>query len=438
MSGFPVKNLGKGVSEQSEEGRNRVKESQTGTGAKPPQASTFATREVKPSERSRHVHYAIRDILEVSEQAKAAGKQMLYLNMGAPPLFDFPTPPHMIEATYQAMRAGYNGYAPSLGTGEAIEAIRAEAARQGIHNVQEVFVTSGVSEGIEIAFAALLNPGENMLIPSPGYPLYEATLAKLGFAANPYYLDENNEWQPDLDDLARRINNKTRGIAILHPNNPTGSVIRREILAGILELAARHGLVVFSDEIYNKLLLDPVECVSIASLAPELPVVTLNGLSKAYLAPGFRIGWGILSGEEHSVADYREAITKMLRVRLCANHPAQYAIRPALEGNQDHVVQAVEKLRRRRDLTVFLLNSIPGIHCVSPQAAFYAFPRLEIAQSDTEFVFQLIRKTGVVVVPGAGFGQTLGTKHFRIVFLPPEEVLREALERIREFVRKRQ
>ncbi|MBI4478609.1 MAG: aminotransferase class I/II-fold pyridoxal phosphate-dependent enzyme [Acidobacteria bacterium] len=391
---------------------------------------------MKPSERSRHVRYAIRDILEVSQQAKAAGKQLLYLNIGDPSLFDFPTPPHVIEAIYQAMQAGYNGYAPSLGTEEAIEAIRAEAARQGIQNVQEVFVTSGVSEGIDVALAALLNAGENLLIPSPGYPLYDATLAKHGFEANPYYLDENNEWQPDLDDIARRINDKTRGIVVIHPNNPTGTICRRETMAGILELAARHGLVVFSDEIYNKLLLDPVEYVSLASLAPEHPVMTLNGLSKGYLAPGFRMAWGILSGEERSVADYREAIAKMLRARLSANHPTQYAIRPALEGNQDHIVQTVEKLRRRRDLTVSLLNSIPGIHCVSPQAAFYAFPRLEIAQSDTEFVFQLIRETGVVVVPGAGFGQPPGTKHFRIVFLPPEEVLREALERIREFVGK--
>ncbi|MBI4459333.1 MAG: aminotransferase class I/II-fold pyridoxal phosphate-dependent enzyme [Acidobacteria bacterium] len=396
-------------------------------------ASTLTSWEVKPSERSRHVRYAIRDILEVSEQAKAAGKKLIYLNIGDPPLFDFPTPAHVIEAAYRAMKAGHTGYAPSLGTEDSIEAIRAEAGRQGIQNIQEVFVTSGVSEGIEIAFAALLNPGENMLIPCPGYPLYEATLAKLGFEANPYYLDESNEWQPDLDDMARRINNKTRGIAVLHPNNPTGSVIRREILAGIVELAARHGLMVFSDEIYNKLLLDPVECVSIASLAPELPVVTVNGISKAYLAPGFRIGWGILSGERRSVAGYGEAIAKMLRVRLSANHPAQYAIRPALEGSQVHVTQMVEKLRRRRDLTVSLLNQIPGIRCVSPQAAFYAFPRLEIAESDTEFVIRLIRETGVVVVPGEGFGQAPETKHFRIVFLPPEELLKEALDRIAEF-----
>lgn len=396
----------------------------------------LAPPEVRPSERSARVRYAIRDVLLVAEQAKAAGKRLVPLNIGDPLQFDFRTPPHIIEATYQAMRAGHTGYAPSLGTAEAVQAIRAEAGRQGIRNVQEVFVTYGVSEAIEAALASLLNPGENLLIPSPGYPLYEAALAKLGFESATYALDEANGWQPDLEDLARRINGKSRAIVVINPNNPTGAVCSREILAGILDLAAQHGLVILSDEIYNKLVLDPIEYISIASLAPELPVVTFNGLSKAYLVPGFRIGWGILSGEERSVARYREVLAKILRARLSASHPAQFAIRPALEGNQDHIAEVNEKLRRRRDLTVSILNSTPGIHCVSPQAAFYAFPRLEISRSDTEFVRELIRETGVIVVPGEGFGEAPGTKHFRLVFLPPEETLRDALERIGEFARK--
>ena len=396
----------------------------------------LAPPEVRPSERSAGVRYAIRDVLLVAEQAKAAGKRLVPLNIGDPLQFDFRTPPHIIEAVYQAMLAGHTGYAPSLGTAEAVEAIRAEAGRQGIRNVQEVFVTYGVSEAIEAALASLLNPGENLLIPSPGYPLYDAVLAKLGFEPMPYALDEANGWQPDLEDLARRINGKSRAIVVINPNNPTGAVCSREILAGILDLAAQHGLVILSDEIYNKLVLDPIEYISIASMAPELPVVTFNGLSKAYLVPGFRIGWGILSGEERSVAHYREVLAKILRARLSASHPAQFAIRPALEGNQDHIAEVNAKLRRRRDLTVSILNSVPGIHCVSPQAAFYAFPRLEISRSDTEFVRELIRETGVIVVPGEGFGEAPGTKHFRLVFLPPEETLRQALECIGEFARK--
>ena len=402
----------------------------------PAPAGTAAAAEVRPSERGAQMRYAIRDVLKVAQQAREAGKQLVPLNIGDPLLFDFRTPAHMIEATYQAMLSGHNGYAPSVGIPEAIEAVRAEAARQGIGNVQDVFLTSGVSEAVEVALAGLLNTGENVLIPSPGYPVYEVSLAKLGFDATHYYLDESNAWQPDLDDIARRINNKTRALVVINPNNPTGAVCRREALLGILGLAARHGLVIFCDEIYNKLLLDPVDYVSLASLAGELPVVTFNGLSKSHLVPGFRIGWAILSGGQRSLANYSEAIAKMLRARLSANHPAQFAVRPALEGDQGHIPAMIAKLKSRRDLTVALLNSLPNVHCFSPQAAFYAFPRLEIARSDAEFVTELVQETGVIVVPGTGFGQAPGTQHFRLVFLPPEDSLRDALDRIGEFARK--
>ena len=394
----------------------------------------LVAREVKPSERSARVRYAIRDIMLVAQEAKAAGKELLYLNIGDPLLYDFPTPRHIIEATFEAMLAGHNGYAPSSGTEGALAAVRAEAKRSGIRSVQEVFVAAGVSEAIEVSFAALVNPGENVLIPSPGYPLYEAALVKLGAEGIPYTLDEQDGWQPDLDDIARRVNPKTRGIVVINPNNPTGAVCRRDTLLGILEIAAHHGLVVFADEIYSKLLLDPVEYVPLASLAPELPVVTFNGLSKSYLVPGFRMGWIIISGEEHGLLHYREAVAKFLRARLSANHPSQFAIRAAIEGDQGHIPGVIEKLRRRRDLTVSLLNSFPNVRCFSPQAAFYAFPRLEIPRSDTEFVMDLVRQTGVVVVPGSGFGQAPGTKHFRMVFLPPEEIIEKALRRVGEFM----
>ena len=410
-----------------------MKDSSYSKSAKQRQGSTLTAGVVKPSQRSAEIHYAIRNI----HLAQAAGKKLLFLNIGDPLQFDFSTPSHIVEATYQAMLAGKTGYAPSSGVEEATQAIRDEAGRQGIQNVQDVFLASGVSEAIEIALASLINPGENLLIPSPGYPLYQAVLTKFGAEAVPYYLDESNGWQPDPDEIARRINSRTRGIVVINPNNPTGAVYSREVLSAILDLAARHGLVAFSDEIYSKLVLDPVSHVSLASLAPELPVITFNGLSKAYLVPGFRIGWGILSGEGSSVADYQKAIGKMLRLRLCANHPEQFAIRPALEADQSHISEMIAKLRRRRDLIDSLLNSIPGISCVRPQAAFYAFPRLEISGSDQEFISSLIRETGVVVVPGSGFGQQPGTKHFRLVFLPPEETLGQALQHIGDFLRSR-
>lgn len=393
-----------------------------------------ASREVIPSERSHRVRYAIRDILLVAQEAQAAGKQLLHLNIGDPPAYDFTTPRHIIEATFEAMLAGHNGYAPSSGIPEALRAIRAESERQGIRSIQEVFVSAGVSEAIEVCFAALLNPGDNILIPSPGYPLYEAALLKLGGEPVLYQCDEQDRWQPDLDDIRRRVNSRTRGIVLINPSNPTGAVCRRETLQGLLEIAARHRLVTFSDEIYNRLLLDPVEHIPIGSLTDELPIVTFNGLSKTYLAPGFRMGWIVVSGREKDLRQYREAIAKMMRLRLSAHHPAQFSIPAALEGTQDHLPGVLEKLRRRRDLAVSLLNSIPRVHCVPPQAAFYAFPRLEIERSDEEFVKELVRHTGVIVVPGSGFGQAPGTRHFRMVFLPPEETLRKALGLLGEFL----
>ncbi|MBI2817442.1 MAG: aminotransferase class I/II-fold pyridoxal phosphate-dependent enzyme [Acidobacteria bacterium] len=398
-------------------------------------ASSVSSIELKPSERSTRIRYAIRDIMLLAEQAKAAGKELVRLNIGDPILYDFQTPRHIIEATYRAMLAGHNGYAPSLGVEEAVEAIRREANSRGVRNIQEIFVTSGVSEGIEVSMAALLDPGDNMLIPAPGYPLYEATLAKLGCMPVYYHLDEANAWQPDVGEMAKLVNSRTRGIVVMNPNNPTGAICRKELLKEILNLAARHGLVAVSDEIYDKLLFDESEYVPLASLAPDQPVVTFNGLSKAYLVPGFRTGWGILSGHEQEVAAYREAIAKMLRVRLCSNQPSQFAVRPALEGDQSHIALMVEKLKKRRDLAMSLLTSIPNVSCFTPQAAFYAFPRLEISRTDQEFVADLIRQTGVIVVPGSGFGQQPGTKHFRMVFLPPEETLRKAIGRISDFAR---
>ncbi len=398
-------------------------------------AATPATpsRRVKPSERTERMHYAIRDVLLVADQASATGKKLVNLNIGDPLLYDFETPPHMIEAIYHAMRTGHNGYAESKGVPEAIEAIREDAHRSGIVNIQEIFIHSGVSEGIDMAVAALVDPGDNVLIPSPGYPLYDTVLAKLGTEAVFYRMDESNGWQPDLDDIASHINNRTRAIVVINPNNPTGAVYSKESLLGILELASRHGLVVFSDEIYSKLLLDPVEFTPIASLAPELPIITFSGLSKAYLAPGFRTGWAIISGNRNDLAGYTEGIARMLRARLCSSNPMQFAIEPALVGDQGHIPRMVEKLRSRRDRMMKIFESFSRIHCVAPQAAFYAFPRLDIPRTDTEFVRDLIMETGVIIVPGSGFDQAPGTRHIRLVFLPPEQLLDQALPRIGHF-----
>jgi len=392
-------------------------------------------KKIIPSHRTEKITYAVRDIVLLADEVARQGKDMLYLNIGDPNKFDFQTAPHILEKVFQAMRDNHNGYAPSSGIEEARRAITDSARSKGIDRIRDVFVTTGASEAIDICLTALVNPGENVLIPSPGYPLYSAIINKLSAEPRPYYLNEDDNWQPDLSDIASRIDEKTRAIVIINPNNPTGAVYREEVLQGIVDLALEHNLVVFSDEIYDSLILDDIPHLSTASLSVDLPVITFNGLSKNYMAPGFRIGWGIVSGPEDSLRSYVEAINKLLRARLCANHPIQWAIKAALEGEQDQLFDAREKMVRRRDITVEMLNAIDGITCVRPEGAFYAFPRLHIKESDDEFVRELIRDTGVVVVPGSGFGERPSTKHFRVVFLAPEEVLEEAYRRIDNFIR---
>ena len=392
-------------------------------------------KEILAAQRMAHVHYAIRDVAVLGDQLAREGNEILHLNIGDPLIFDFHTPPHLIEAVYRAMRDGKNGYAPSLGIDEALEAVRAEAERNGLRNIQSVFITQGVGEAADVCLAALLNPGENVLIPSPDYPLYTAVLAKVGARPNRYALDEARDWEPDLDQLARSISRDTRALILINPNNPTGAVYSRPTLEAIAEIARRHNLVIFSDEIYNKLILDGGPTYSIAALAPDIPVVTFNGLSKNYLVPGWRVGWGIVSGDPVAVKPYVEAIHKLLRARVCANYPEQFAIRPALEGPQDHLAEVNAKLRVRRDLTVKYCNSMPHVSCVKPRGAFYAFPRLDLAESDENFVKQLLFEKHVLVVHGSGFGQAPGTRHFRIVFLPDEATLTRAYENIAAFLR---
>ena len=394
-------------------------------------------REVAAAQRLENVRYAIRDLACVADEVAKKGHKILPLNIGDPINFDFQTPAHLIEAVYKAMKDGKNGYAPSPGIKEAIDAIRGEAARKGITSVQDVFVTSGVSETVDICLSALLNPGDNLLTPSPDYPLYSAVLAKLGIELNTYALNEDDGWQPDLIDVHKKIGPRTRGIVLINPNNPTGAVCSRRMLEAVAELARRNNLVIFADEIYDKLVLDDDAQISLASVAPDVPVVTFGGLSKNYLAPGWRIGWGIVSGDAAAVKPYVEGIGRLLRSRLCANHPEQYAIKAALEGPQDTLHEVLSTLRSRRDLTMKWCNSTKRVSCVSPKGAFYAFPRLDIPEGDDVFVKELLVQKHVLVVHGSGFGQKAGTKHFRIVFLPDEQTLTTAYAGIADFMKTR-
>jgi len=395
------------------------------------------TREIAAASRLHNVRYAIRDLACVADEVIKQGHKVLPLNVGDPLSFDFQTPPHIIEAVHKAMRDGKNGYAPSNGIPEALEAIRGEAARKGITTVRDVFVTSGVSETVDLCLSALVNPNEDLLTPSPDYPLYSAVLCKLGIRLNAYDLNEEDAWQPELADIERKITPHTRGIVLINPNNPTGSLCTRQMLEQIAELARRRNLIVFADEIYDKLILEDTAHLAFAAVAPDVPCVTFGGMSKNYLVPGWRIGWGIVSGDAAAVKTYCEGVHRLLRARLCANHPEQYAIKPALEGPQDHLIEVRRKLRSRRDLTQKWCESTPRISCVAPRGAFYAYPKIDIPESDEIFVKELIRQKHVMVVHGSGFGQKPGTRHFRIVFLPDEPTLTKAYAGIADFIRER-
>ncbi|HUI82957.1 MAG TPA: aminotransferase class I/II-fold pyridoxal phosphate-dependent enzyme [Candidatus Binatia bacterium] len=394
--------------------------------------------EVLAARRMANVRYAIRDLVVTAEEVARQGHEILYLNIGDPCKFDFHTPPHMIEAVLKAMVDGHNGYAESLGIRSALDAIRNQAERNGFREIQSIFTGYGSSETIDSCLTALLNPGDNVLTPSPEYPLYGAILAKLDCPPNAYDLDEDNGWQPDVADIERKINSRTRAILLITPNNPTGAVYSKRTLEQILELARRHGLVIFADEIYDKLIFDPAEKhVSIATLATDVPVISFNGLSKAYLVPGWRIGWAIATGPREVLHPYMEAVHRLLRARLSAPHPFQHAIRPALEGPQDHLEEVLRKLRRRAELTVAWAKRTPRVKLTPPKGAFYAHPMLEIPDDDLAFVTDLLRQKHVLVVHGSGFGQKTGTRHMRIVFLPPEPGLGVAYDAMTEFMRER-
>ncbi len=401
--------------------------------------ATASVREIISALRMENVRYAIRDLAVLADEVARQGHKILPLNLGDPLKFDFATPAHMIAAVEKAMRDGRgNSYAPSLGIDEGLVAVRNDAERRGFQNIQSVFITAGVSEAVEMCLTALLNPGEDVLLPSPEYPLYSAVLAKVDSPLNPYYLDEENGWEPNIEEMESKITKRTRAIVVINPNNPTGAVYTRKKLEAIAELARRHNLVILADEIYDKLILDD-DCphISLATVAPDLPIITFSGLSKPYLAPGWRVGWGIATGEAAVIKPYLEAVHKLLRARLCSVHPTQYAIKPALEGPQTHVPEMNAKLRRRRDLTVKWANSTPRVSCVAPKGTFYAYPKLEIPDDDLDFVKGVLVQKHVLVVHGSGFGQKPGTKHFRIVFLPDEATLQRAYQSIADFLRER-
>ncbi|MCX8190151.1 MAG: aminotransferase class I/II-fold pyridoxal phosphate-dependent enzyme [Candidatus Diapherotrites archaeon] len=391
----------------------------------------------KASKRSEKVSYAIRDIVVEASKLEKQGKKVLYLNIGDPLKYDFRTPEHLWKAVFDSKQKG-ESYAPSEGIKEAREAIAENFNRKGMRvEPENVLLGNGSSELIWFAMSCVANPGESILLPRPCYPVYSAALPFYDVEEKYYDLDESRGWQPDIESIRKNIDKKTKAIVVINPNNPTGTNYSKKTLEEIISIAAEHKLVIFSDEIYDELLLDEKEkhyCMG--ALAKDVPVIVANGLSKNYLATGFRMGWIAPNEFLLQNSDIMDAISRLARARLCAVHPFQYAIKPALEGSKKHIKDAVKKLRKRRDYSVKRLNEIKGISCQKPNAAFYAFPKIELpVKDDKEFALGLLREKGVCVVHGSGFGQKQGTKHFRIVILPPLNILEEAFNKIEEFAR---
>jgi len=398
---------------------------------------------ISPSSRVQDVEYAIRDVLVKAEEVHRSGKKILYLNIGDPVKYGFETPVNVREAFTKAVEGGFNFYSPSEGLKELREAIAEK--ENTINNASidpgHIVVTAGISEAIMFLMAAVVNPGDEVLIPGPCYPPY-LTYAKF-FGGKPvtYRTIENHGWSTDLEDFESKITSRTKLIVVINPNNPCGSVLPKSDLTRILELATGHNVPVAADEIYDRIVYDG-SFSSLASSAGEASVIGLNGFSKAYRMTGWRLGYMYIQDPEERLKNVWEGIQRLSRLRLCANTPVQLAGVEALRGPQHHVDAMVSALRKRRDLAWKRMNGIPGLNAAKPAGAFYIFPKIKSIGSkwknDKEFVTDLLKETGVLVVNGSGFDPVYGNDHFRAVFLPPEPELEEALTAIEQFMKARE
>ncbi|MEM0360533.1 MAG: aminotransferase class I/II-fold pyridoxal phosphate-dependent enzyme [Candidatus Diapherotrites archaeon] len=389
------------------------------------------------SKRSASVQYPIRDIVLEARRVAEQGKRIYYLNIGDPLAYDFRTPKHLWDAVEAHKREG-ECYGPSEGILEAREAIAAEYKKNGVEVVSNnVMLGNGLSELIWFAMGAIADPGESVLLPRPTYPLYVSACDYLYIKPIFYDLDEENNWEPDIEGMKKAITKKTKAISIVNPNNPCGSNYSRKTLEEIADIASEYNLVILSDEIYDKQLLNDKKHTPMGSVARDLPVLSMNGLSKNFFATGFRVGWIAANNYLAENSDIMEAIFRLGRARLCAVHPFQFAVKAALEGPMDFLEENLRKIRERQKFSHKRLNEIEGISCVEPEASFYAFPRIELKiKSDRDFVIDLLRETGVCVVFGEGFGQKKGTHHFRIVALPSVEILGTAFDLLEGFIKK--
>ena len=397
---------------------------------------------VKVTARSKAIEYAIRDVIVNAGPITKTGKKIFYLNIGDPVAFDFPTPQHIEQALIDAVQAGENNYSPSEGVLELRQAVTEKEKR--VNNVdisaEDVLITSGVSEGIQMLIAALVEKGDEILVPGPAYSPYISYAKAYDGKPITYETVEEENWQPNIDDLRSKISDKTCAIVINNPNNPTGALYRKKTVKHMLDVAAEYELLVLSDEIYDQIRYVD-DYVSTARLAKDVPVVGLNGFSKVYLMTGWRLGYMYFHAPNGELEELKEAIEKEQRIRIFSNTPAQMAGIEALRGPQDHIPKMVEKLRVRRDYAWKRLNEIEGVSCAKPEGAFYFFPKIHGVGSrwktDMEFAIELLKETGVLLVHGSGFDPVYGAGHIRGVFLPPIETLEQALNKIERFIKKK-
>ncbi|HVO36713.1 MAG TPA: aminotransferase class I/II-fold pyridoxal phosphate-dependent enzyme [Candidatus Acidoferrum sp.] len=398
---------------------------------------------IKVTERVRTIEYAIRDILVYAKQVAKTGKKIYYLNIGDPVAFDFDTPAHIKQALINAIQEGANAYSPSEGLPELRQAISQKEKRVNDIAVdpENIVVTQGISEGIEMVMAALINAGDEILLPGPTYPPYLSYAKFFGGKPITYETVEENGWQPNIDDLKKKISKKTCAIAIINPNNPTGALYDEKLVKKIVDLAGEHDLPILSDEIYDRITFGK-KLTSTAHLAKDVPIVGLNGFSKVYLMTGWRLGYVYFHDQSGQLQDFKEGVEKEARIRLCANTPVQKAGVAALNGPQDHIKETVRKLQERRDYAWKRLNEIEGISCAKPEAAFYVFPKIHEVGSkwktDMDFALDLLKESGVLFVHGSGFDPVYGAGHVRGVILPPIETLEQALNEVERFMEKKQ
>jgi len=398
-------------------------------------------KKIQKSNKLSNVCYDIRGpIMDRARQMEEEGHKIIKLNIGNLAVFGFDAPEEIQQDMIRNL-PNSAGYSDSKGIFGARKAVMHETQKQGIKGVtlDDIYLGNGASELIVMATNALLNNGDELLLPAPDYPLWTAAVSLSGGTPVHYLCDEANGWMPNVDDIRAKITPTTKGIVVINPNNPTGALYSDDLLKQIVTLAREHGLVIFADEVYDKVLFDGVKHTPIASLSQDVLTLTFNSLSKSYRSCGYRAGWLIVSGDKKPAADYIEGLNMLSNMRLCANVPGQWAIQTALGGYQsiNDLVGEGGRLRKQRDLAYELISAIPGVTCVKPHAALYMFPRLDPKiypiQDDQHFFLELLQETKVMLVQGTGFNWP-NTDHFRIVFLPHEDDLREAIGRIAKFL----